>query len=290
SAEAAVSATLQQLTLQGATALANKAVLTGIVSQSVLGLTGSSSVLAGWGVIAAVAATLVLSAGTAYVVWNRTASRGPMQTVTRSFRNGKFDNTFFRWTPSAARQYGRFEEEGLRVSLPAQDGPAVPTGIALRHPVRGDFEVEATFEFLNVALPDVGWGAGVTLYFFMDDEDRNGMWFGKMNERVRGPVFVVGHRIDQGEERIQNFADAVTTVGETGTVRLRVARHGKSFSLYAAEGETGEFQHVRTLEISAEDVQIVRFATDPGWNPNVQIDVRLLEFTIAAQEIVGYQP
>jgi RNA polymerase sigma factor (sigma-70 family) len=289
SVEAAVSATLQQVTLQGATALANHAALTGLVSPSVLGLTGSSTLLAGWGAIVAATVALVVSAGTFFVVWNRPASPASMQTIKRSFRGRNFDNTVFQWSPSAARNSIGLEEQGLRITLPAKNGPGVPTGIAMRHPVRGDFELEVTFEFLHVARPDVGWAAGATLYFFMDDDDRNGMWFGKMNERVRGPVFVIGQRVDQGEERITNFADSVTTVGETGIVRLRVVRKGQSFSLFAAEGETGEFQHLRTLEISSQDVQIVRFATDPAWNPNVEVDVRLLEFSIAAQQIVGYQ-
>jgi len=289
-AEAAVSATLQQVVLQGATALVNKGALTGIISPSVLGLTGSSSLLAGWGAFTAAIVALALTVGTTFVVWNHTAPERPRQTIKRSFRGAQFDNRVFKWSPAAARNYGRLEELGLHLALPAQDGPGVPTGIELRHAVRGDFELEATFEFLHVARPESGWGAGVTLYFFIDDEDRSGMWFGKMNERLRGPVFVTGHRIDRDEERINNFADSVTTVGETGIVRLRVVREGRSFSLFAAEGETGDFQHVRTLEISSEDLQIVRFATDPGWNPNVQIDVRLLEFSITAQELVGYEP
>ena len=294
-AEAALSATLQQVTLQGAAALANKTALTGIVSPAVLGLTGSSVLSIGWGAIAVAIVGLVLSTGAAYLTWDHLRPPASVQTVKRSFRGGQFDSTFFRWSPSTARRYGRLEQEGLRLTLPATDGPAVPVGIALRHPVRGDFELEATFEFLHMGPPEIGKWAGATVYLFMDDDERNGVWFGKMNERQLGPVFAMGHRVSlpgagHDQERIDKFMDYVTTVGETGILRLRVVREGTSFSLFAAEGQAGEYRHLQTLEVSAEDLEIVRLGTDPGWSPNAPVDMRLVDFAMTAREFVGYQP
>jgi RNA polymerase sigma factor (sigma-70 family) len=299
SADSALTAALQLVTLQGATAVANKTALAGIVSPAVLGLTGSSLLSVGWGVIAAVITGLVLSAGSAYVAWEHWRSPVPVVTVRRSFRNGQFDSEFFRWSPSAARKYARLEPEGLRLTLPATDGPGVPIGIALRHPVRGDFELEATLEFLHVTRPDVRGWAGATVYFFMDDNERNGVWFGKMNERQRGPVFATGHRANlpptagqtagHEQERIDKFIDTVATSGETGVLRLRAVRRGTSFSFFAAEGETGEYRNLQTLEVSAEDLEIVRLGPDPGWLSNVAVDMRLVDFSMTAREFVGYQ-
>lgn len=298
-ADAALSATLQQVTLQGATALANKTALAGIVSPAVLGLTGSSLLSVGWGAIAAAIVGLVLTAGAGYVAWDHLRPPPSVQTVKKSFRKGQFDNEFFRWSPATARKYARLEQEGLRLTLPATDGPTVPVGIALRHPVRGDFELEATFEFLHLGRPEAGKWAGATIYLFMDDNERNGVWFGKMNERQLGPVFATGHRASlpatggresgHDQERIDKFMDYVTTSGETGILRLRVVRRGLSFSFFAAEGETGEFRHLETLEVSAEDLEIVRLGPDPGWLSNVAVDMRLLDFSMTAREFVGYQ-
>jgi hypothetical protein len=128
--EAAVSATLQQATLQGATAPANHAALTGIVSPSVLGLTGSSSLLAGWGANIAITLALVVSAGT-YVVANRPASASPRQTMKRTFRGWKFDSNVFKWSPTAARDFIGLDEQGLWITLPANDGVAAETTIFL---------------------------------------------------------------------------------------------------------------------------------------------------------------
>jgi predicted DNA-binding protein (UPF0251 family) len=263
-AQGALSTTLQQVTLQGATALVNKTALTGLVSPSVLALTGSAPLLAGWGIVAAVVAAVALSATTAYIVWEHSRPSAAGQKVTRSFRGGQFDNDFFEWSGPTPEKYARLEEQGLRITLPPENGPAQPVGVKVHPIVHGDFELEVTFELLHVSLPEAISGAGVTLYFFMDDDEWHGLWFGKMKEQKRGPVFVTGHRIGKREERITKFADAVATGADMGIVRLRVVRQGATFRLFGAEGETGEFQHIHTLEISSEDLRIVRFATDWG--------------------------
>jgi hypothetical protein len=159
----------------------------------------------------------------------------------------------------------------------------------VRPVVRGDFELEATFAFLDMPRPAAGSGGGVTVYFFMDDDEWHGVWFGKMIDGQRGSVMVLGHRLGKREERVTKFAEAVEAGGDLGIVRLRVVREGANFRLFAAEGETGEFQHIQTLEISPEDLRIVRFATDWGFNPNVAMDVRLLDFSMTADEFVGYE-
>ena len=116
-----------------------------------------------------------------------------MQSVTESFRGGRFNRELLKWSGPTPQRFFRLEPEGLRMTLPSQDGPAQPLGIALRPTVRGDFELEATFELLTVALPEKEGRAGLTVYFFMDDQEWNGLWFGKMNDVLRGPVFVTGH-------------------------------------------------------------------------------------------------
>jgi RNA polymerase sigma factor (sigma-70 family) len=177
SAQAAIPVTLQQVTLQGATALVNKSALTGIVSPTVLALTGSTPLLAGWGMIAAVLAGLVLSGGALYVARDNIALRGARArpTVACSFRGGAFDADFLEWSGTNAERYSQLEEEGLRITLPAENGHPFPVGVKVRPVVRGDFELEARFEFLDVPRPPAGSGGGVTVYFFMDDDEWHGV-------------------------------------------------------------------------------------------------------------------
>src|SRR5262245_54719243 len=131
SAQAAVSAALKQATVQGATALVSKAALAGVVSPTVLSLTGSSSLLAGWGTIAAVIVGLALTAGGIYVVADRFLPHAVQQrpTVTWSFRGGAFDSVFFDWTGPDDERCARLEEEVLTVTLPSENGPRFPVGV-----------------------------------------------------------------------------------------------------------------------------------------------------------------
>jgi RNA polymerase sigma factor (sigma-70 family) len=291
SAQAAVSATLTQATVKGATAVVTKTALAGVVSPAVLSLTASTSLLAGSGLVAAVIAGLALSAGAGFVAWDQLSPRAARQksTVARTFRGGAFDGEFFEWSGPTPEKYIRLENEGLRITVPAENVPGMPVGVKVRPVVRGDFELEASFEFLQVAQPPAGSVGGVTVYFFMDDDEWHGVWFGKLIDGKRGPVLVMGQRVGKREERITKFADAVPASGEMGIVRLRVVREGTSFSLSAAEGETGEYQPIQTLQISPEDLRIVRFAADWGDNPAVALDVRLLDFAMTADEFVGYK-
>lgn len=289
--EAWVPAALRTATLKGATAVANKTTLAGTVSSSALTLLASTGLSAGGGVIAAlVVIALAASSLAGYVAWVPAGGR-PMQSISESFRGGRFNRELFRWSGPTPEQFIRLAPEGLRITLPPQDGPAQPLGIALRPAVRGDFELDATFELEHIALAEEGRGAGITVYFFMDDKEWNGLWFGKMNEHTRGPVFVTGHRMgdrSRGEERISKFTDAVVARDGSGIVRLRVVRRGTQFSFFAADGATGELQHLQTLDVSGKEVRILRFAADPGWSPNTIVDGRLIELTMKAEEFVGY--
>jgi len=286
----ALSAPLLQATLRGAIAVVKQTAVAGVVSPSVLVLTSSSSLLAGWGIAAATVLGLALSAAVGLVVWESAGSARVRPVVRQSFLGGQFDDEFFEWSGPTPESYVRREDEGLRIKLPAENGPIMPVGVKVRPIVRGDFEAEAAFEFLDVPRPETSPGAGVTVYFFMDDDEWHGLYFGKMNDKQRGPVFISGQRVGKREERITKFAEVVQSGNESGIFRLRVVREGALFKLYAAEGTTGDFQHVQTTECSSDDLRIVRFATDWGPHPGVPMDVRLLSFDMTVDEFIGYKP
>ncbi|MEJ7637758.1 MAG: hypothetical protein WKF75_07145 [Singulisphaera sp.] len=163
--EASVPAALQTTTLKGAAAVVHKTTLAGTVSPSALTLACSTWLSAGGGVIAAAALAVVLAAGSivGYVAWARAGTR-PMQSVGESFRGGRFNRALLKWSGPTPERFIRLEPEGLRITLPSQDGPAQPLGVALRPAVRGDFELEATFELLRIDRPDEGRGAGLTIF------------------------------------------------------------------------------------------------------------------------------
>jgi hypothetical protein len=92
-----------------------------------------------------------------------------------------------------------------------------------------------------------------------------------------------------GKERRSVFHKTWPVHKAGAVARLRVVRQGARFSMYAAEGEAGEFRLLDAVEVSGARVEMVRFAADPGWiSPIEGVDVRLLDFAMSAQEFVGY--
>jgi RNA polymerase sigma factor (sigma-70 family) len=295
-ASASVSTSLAQATVRGASAVANNAASTAVIAPSVLSLMGGSVTLSVWPLLAAGLVGLAFSCSMVYVAWDTFASVPPsaqtdvQSTLRRSFRDGQFDNRLFKWSGPKAASYARRQREGLRLTLPSAGGPAQPVGIMLRHPLRGDFVVEATWQFVRVERPVSGWGIGATVYCFMDSPEWDGVWFGKLIHPRQGPVFAAGHRFKKLEDRTDKFVKTVAAAHDKGFARLRVVRRDSWFSVFCADQAADEFQLLTTFEVSPADATIVRFAADPAWAANSAVDVRLVDVAIKAEELVGYVP
>jgi len=301
SGEAAIPATLRELTLQGARAVANQSSLTGVVSHAVIRLADSGFSIVGWGLAAVALVASVVTASTAYVAWNRyhvsppapttdvgsASTRRAPRTIHRSFRGEQFDAQVFQWSGADTHQFTRREVEGLRITLPAVNGPANAVGVKLRFPVRGDFELEATLELIDAVEPVVS-GAGATVYLFMDSADRDGVWLGKVRDRMGAVIFNVGQRVNADAERSTKFIKTAAAKRKDGLARFRIVRKGPQFTVFVAEGEMAEFKLFHEFEVSDADLTIVRLAADPARAANAAIDVRLVDFTITAAEFVGY--
>jgi|SRR5581483_1452253 len=297
-AQAAVPAALQAATLTGALSLAKKATLAGTVSPSVLTLMAPMPLFSGW-LVPVLALGLLVLGGVALLRLEQAGEApplpapmtAPVPTIQRTFRGKQLDTRLFDWSAAEAERFSRREDGGLRISIPLAAGVFLhPLGLKLRYPVRGNFDLEATFEFLDVPLPQNGWGAGVTVYFYLDSPDRDGVWFGKLSAPKDGLVFAAGQRVQKGQTRFNKFTRNVRTTGATGYARVRVVRHGAWFSFFGAEGEAGDLQHFLTVEIGDADLTLVRFAAGPGDHLGPAIDVRLVDFSLKAHQLVGYMP
>ncbi len=290
--EAAVPAALQQATLQGATALANNGPLAGIVSPGALALLTPVSPLAGLGLPLAILLGLLLFVGAAYLAWVASAppraARAPLQ-LKRSFQGGQFDDTLFEWIGPDPEKYVRREEEGLRITLPAELGPGKPVGLKLRFPVRGDFEIAATVEIMPLKLPPSGRFSGVDIYFLLDSPRRDAIFLGKRLDVKAGSLYFAGQRYDKGAGRATSFTEYMRAPHETGLARLRAVRQGAQFSFAVADGPDGDYVPFIAREVHTADLRTVRFAADPSEFPDAPADVRLVDLSITAQDIVGYQ-
>jgi hypothetical protein len=266
---------------------------------------GSSS-LAAWGALTAAVGALLLFASVAYIVWadpgpqgsptlraptpaRSSSSRAPHK-IQRSFRNKQFDSGVFAWVGTRPEKFARREDEGLRITFSEHDRVPQPVGVKLRYPVRGDFDLEVTLELLHIDPPKF-FASGVNVYLLLDSPDREGIWLGKMKIIEKGLCFFAGSNASQEKVRGQKYHQDQPTDQETGLARLRIVREGARFLLYGAEGASSMFQLVDSIEISAADVLLVRFALEPGRRIPTGVDARLVDFSMTAQEFVGlWQP
>jgi hypothetical protein len=156
--------------------------------------------------------------------------------------------------------------------------------------VRGDFDIEATFELLNVDKPQ-RLASGMTIYLHQPKAPRSdGFWVGKMNDANVGLCFSTGQRVTLDGKRSTKSLKLTPTPAATGVARIRFVRKHETLRSLAAEGEAGEYQVLDTYKVTTADLAIVRFAIDPAEVDSLRIDTRLIAVSIAAEELVGYEP
>src|SRR5262245_11553865 len=151
-----------------------------------------------------------------------------------SFHDKQFNNDDFVIWGKNTDQYVRKEKEGLRITLPAQNGPASPVGVALKYLVRGDFEFDALIETIDVPAPPGRLAAGIQVYMKIDTPPRPGLYLGTMHDRAKGPVFHTGVITDQeGGNRWGVYEEKVPTKkSASGESRLRLVRRGTKMEMF----------------------------------------------------------
>jgi RNA polymerase sigma factor (sigma-70 family) len=168
------------------------------------------------------------------------------------------------------------ENEGLRITLPAERPDKQPVGVRLQFPLSGDFEITATYESLS-SVPASGpgaWQAGVALNLSVaNDYSKPFAKIGRFSLPQRGNRFVV--ETWNKEKPNQQFWKEYPAPSRTG--KLRMVREGSTLSYQAADGPGDDFREIHKGEYSADDVAIVRFAL--AGHP-VRVDARLIDLRI----------
>jgi hypothetical protein len=168
------------------------------------------------------------------------------------------------------------EDEGLRITLPAQRSDKQPVGVRLRGPLSGDFEITATYEALS-AMPASGpgsWQAGIALNLSVaNDFSKPFAKIGRFSLPQRGDRFVVeSWNKEKSTQQTWKEHPAPSRMG-----KLRLVREGSVLSYQAADGSGDEFREVYRGQFSPDDVALVRFAV--AGHP-VHVDARLIDLRI----------
>jgi hypothetical protein len=185
----------------------------------------------------------------------------------------------------------RFDRSGMTVRLAKDRQSSAAVGVAFRSTVRGDFNITASFQVLQVEAPSPSRRAGVSLYLQTNTptQEASSLWWIKRHTRKGVSDSLLCERVttdDTGKRRHRN--EQFKPEGSK-LVKLRLVRKGSELKYLVAEGAKKTFRELHTEELGTEDVTFLRFAADRGDSPTA-LEVRFLELHIRADEFVEQAP
>ncbi len=205
----------------------------------------------------------------------------PVETY-QDFRGKKPLQPFLKFTGPDINETKTFEDEGLRITLPATGRSNQPVGITFTENLVGDFEVTGTYEMLSADKPGKGGGSGVALNIGLRP---NMDIFAKVGRVVRvkeGESFVVEgwNRLLQGNNYMQTAFPAHERTGQ-----IRLTREGSAILFRVAEPAGAEFKSIyQRNDFGTEETSVVRFVVN-NQGDTAGLSVRLIDFRIRASKI-----
>lgn len=198
------------------------------------------------------------------------------------FRESQFDEESLRLVGSEDTivwESIQREPQGLRMTLRADSEDGM-VGVANRFPIRGDFEITASYEIVNFEPPLVGYGAGPGIYIKTLSSDDNTAVLARLIRVQEGNVlsaYFATNRPDGSRWHQPSFTKTDATSGV-----LRMVRTGDSLKYYVAGPDSKDFKLLRSAPLGSQDVAIVRLGVDQGGS-NANVEVLWKDLTIRVQ-------
>ncbi len=203
------------------------------------------------------------------------------QQVSADFRE-RFDPALFRLMggPTPA-DYCRLEKSGVRCQIPAGDPTINYCGLHTQLVVGGDFAITARYEINRLPAPPSGHGAGVKIS--IKDVYGDGASLQRLHMRG-GREGWSAHRAElQPDGGTKHSSVVVSNSSPKG--RLRIARTGSTLRYLVAEGDSDEFNEIRSADFSDRDLVQLHLAAQTG-DANTEVDVIWTGVEIEAQRLV----
>jgi len=196
----------------------------------------------------------------------------PAGVIDQDFRSKEAPAAPLKFVPPKAGEWVKAEEEGLRVTLTANEAKGRVVAIASESPLVGDFEITASYEVLSVGQPQIGYGAGVNLTIQPD---------GAQAKLANVARYWLADGRDGYVARVKKNGNVnrppIPTDAKTG--RLRLKREGATVSFLVADGFDQPFNEIFKCDYGDDVVGLIRFVAGPG-NAPVDLDVRLISLKI----------
>ena len=170
----------------------------------------------------------------------------------------------------------RLEKQGLRITFPRRRKNPDRVGVQLTERIKGDFEITTTYEILKGDQPTEGHGVGVELFVATDSLTKEELAVFRMSRVNEGEVYTTS-RATTEEGKRRYISRNIPTDCKSG--RLRITRVGNEAVLWAAEGDSKDFQEIGREDLGPEDVTLVRVGAFPGHAQN-ELDVRIKELRV----------
>jgi hypothetical protein len=178
--------------------------------------------------------------------------------------------------PVQGTRVGR-DEEGLRITAPANGPPTGGVNLVLRLDLKGDFEITAGYELLAVDPPRDGHGVGFHLEFTTATARRANCSVSRITRVNEGDVYWFARMTTDDDGHDQYEQNHVETTARSG--QLRLTRIGPEVTAYAADGPAGAFQKLFDHEIDREDLRTVKLTAFQGWGHN-GLDLRMKDLRV----------
>jgi hypothetical protein len=173
----------------------------------------------------------------------------------------------------------RFEEEGLRITLPKTRKSNQPVGVRLKFELAGDFEITATCEILAAERPPPNGAVGAALNLVARSDYKN---FAKLGRFMlpEGDFYVA-------ECRLAGKSSLVKTM-KTDAIKgqYRLIREGTKLRYLVADEPENEFRTILETQFTDEDLEIVRLGVNNNGSP-AGVDARLLDLRIRHGEVLA---
>ena len=175
---------------------------------------------------------------------------------------------------------------GLHLTIPAGDPAVSFCGLEAEFVVRGDFEITAGYEVLDLPEPEGGHGAGLKIS--IKDSRKEWASLQRLHGRNAGH-FYSAHRAEMKEGEYKHSSEITPTEATWG--RLRLKRTGTTLQYLVAEGGSDQFVELRQAEFTDGDLAQLYFAAQTGGSPT-SVDVAWTDLDVRAEELVrsSYQP
>jgi serine/threonine protein kinase len=199
-----------------------------------------------------------------------------------------------------AELYVRTEDQGLRITLPADRPDCNNVGVELVSRIHGDFDINLGYELLAIGAPIPNPGAGVQMRLLFDPSSpmetvtrirspyppQRAPRYGRVGHD--GDIFAAFRLITMANGNEDGFSRGVRVRAEGSKGRLRLTRTGTRLDYLVAD-EGDPYQLLRSEEVGTADAETLRLFGFSGWGP-VAVDLRLTDLVIDAGSLPDLTP